>query len=148
MGSDLVVFAVEGWRLALPQAGVRELVRAVAVSPLPGAPDGVDGVIDVRGEVLPVYDLAGRLGVPARPVTASDHMLICDTGARGVVVVRADRVLEIRSTEAQLQGTSAAPMVAGVMALPDGVVVLCDLGAFLSEPDAARLAEAMAQVRA
>lgn len=143
MGSDLVVFAVEGWRLALPQTSVRELIRAVAVSPLPGAPDGVNGVIDVRGEVLPVYDLAGRLGVPTREVAAADHMLICDTGARGVVVVRADRVLEIRPTDAPLRPTPAAPMVAGVMALPDGVVVLCDLGAFLSDGDAAQLAAAL-----
>src|SRR5262249_18625738 len=63
---DVVVFEVHGRQYALPAGQVRELVRAVALVPLPGAPAVVEGVFNLRGKVVPVLDIRGRFGLPPR----------------------------------------------------------------------------------
>ncbi len=146
--SELVVFEVGPCKLALPSACVRELLRAVATTHLPGAPTGVDGVIDVRGTIVPVFDLRARLALAPRPLQSSDHLLICEAGASGVVAVRADRITEIRAIPSSPdlpQGeTLADPLVRSLARSSDGIIVICDLSAFLTEPDLETLAGALA----
>ncbi|MEO8561278.1 MAG: chemotaxis protein CheW, partial [bacterium] len=55
-----------GATIGLPAAAVREIVRAVAITPLPGAPDIVEGAVNVRGRLVPVIDVRRLLGFPAR----------------------------------------------------------------------------------
>ena len=61
-GGSLAILAFElgSGLYALPMADVDELVRAVTVVPLPKAPAVVEGVVDVRGRVVPVFDLRAR----------------------------------------------------------------------------------------
>lgn len=145
--AGIVIFAVGPCQLALPHVTVQEIVRAVEITGLPGAPPSVEGVIDVRGSLLPVYDLRVRLGIEPRAVLPSDVMLICNGGSRGTVVVRVDRVIAFRELEDGAIGTTevaADPVIAGLLRLPDGVVLVCDLGAFLSSDQAISLAYALA----
>ena len=58
---DVLVFHLNAQRYGLPVADVQEVVRAVAVAPLPKAPRIVEGVIDVRGRLVPPHPA----GVPA-----------------------------------------------------------------------------------
>lgn len=145
--SELVVFEVGPQRLGLASASVREILQAVAITPLPGAPTGVEGVIDLRGTIVPVFDLRARIALPPRPLRITDHLLVCDAGACGVVIIRADRITQIRAIadtpELPQVATAADPLVRGLARLPDGIVVICDLSAFLTEPDLETLARAM-----
>jgi purine-binding chemotaxis protein CheW len=68
---------VGGEQFALPVEHVREIARLGAISPVPGAGNVVLGVRNLRGQVLPVFDLAALLGVagggrPARVVVAEE----------------------------------------------------------------------------
>ncbi|MEO8554954.1 MAG: chemotaxis protein CheW, partial [Kofleriaceae bacterium] len=145
-GGEIVVFAIGERHLGLASTCVRELLRAVAPSPLPGAPAGIDGVIDVRGTIVPLVDLSQRIGVARRALRASDQLLLCD-GVLGPLAVRADRILEIRSIEAIEAPPPAVetvdPLVAGLVKLVDGVIVICDLTALLDEADLSALGDAI-----
>lgn len=145
--NEIVVFAVGERRVGVPASVVRELIRAVAVTYLPGAPRGVDGVIDVRGTLVPVVDLSERLGIAVRPIRASDQLVICD-GSVGRLAVRADRVLQLRplSDAAIPSGAEADAIVRGLMRTEDGVVVICELAAFLGHADVAALASAISRM--
>jgi purine-binding chemotaxis protein CheW len=147
--NDLVVFALGERTIGIPSAIVRELLRAVAITELPGAPAGVTGVIDLRGELVPVVDLSERLGLPARAVRAADQLVICQ-GATGALAVRADRVLELRVLELEPlpAGAEADPIVGGLARTADGVIVIAELAAFLAEPDLAALATSIARLGA
>lgn len=144
---NLLVFALGDQRFALPVSVVQETVAAVAVTPLPAAPAVVGGVIDVRGDVVPVYDLGVRFGREPRPVRASEHFVLADAGTR-LVALRVDRVLEIVDIPVH-DVTTTRPddgrmkHVAGVVRLPDGMALLQDLSAFLSEAEATTLARAL-----
>jgi purine-binding chemotaxis protein CheW len=59
---DLATFEVHGREYAIDVTQIREIVRAREVTPLPRAPDLIEGVIDLRGTVVPVVDLGRALG--------------------------------------------------------------------------------------
>ncbi len=135
-------------RVALPFTSIVEIVQAVTVTPLPGAPPIVDGVINVRGAVVPVADLGARLGAASGSVKPSQHMVLARAGAR-MVALRVERAADLLqvppsnlTASSELRG--AAPYIRGAVALPDGLLLLCDLEAFLSEPECAALDDALA----
>ncbi len=67
---DVLVFELANAQHALPLENVREVVRAVAVTPLPNAPSVIEGIINVRGTVTAVLSLRGRFDYPERPVNS------------------------------------------------------------------------------
>jgi purine-binding chemotaxis protein CheW len=144
---DVLVFEVAGQRYGLFAREVREVLRAAAITSLPEAPAVVEGILNVRGAVLPVYDLRARFGLPARALDPDEHFIVADAGARRVVV-RVDRTLELaavpedgwQETPFTLPGGAGA---AGVAALEEGLVLIHDLAAFLTEAEAASLDAAL-----
>jgi purine-binding chemotaxis protein CheW len=146
---DLVVFEIGDRRLALPVSGIREIVRAVAVAPLPQAPPVVEGVVNVRGTVLPVVNVRPRFGLPPRGLSPDQHFILALAGPR-LVALRVDRVSELVQADPQAirPAHEAAPgsrHVAGVASLPDGVIVIQDLDQLLSLDEHASLDVALAE---
>jgi purine-binding chemotaxis protein CheW len=140
---DVLIFEVEGVRYGLSLALVREVVRAVAVTPLPRAPAVVNGIIDVRGETLPVFDLRRRFGAAERPVQAEDRFVIA-RGEKRTAALRVDRVhWTHRVDEGQIEKPSElvprVQYVAGIVKLPDGMVLIHDLDTFLSASESLEL---------
>lgn len=145
---EVLLFTLEGQRYGLPSAEVRELVRAVRLTPLPRAPDVVEGLLDLRGELLAVLDLRRRFRLPPRPLSPTDHFVLARVGPR-TVGLRVDRAEGLLTFEpgAFDEAPSALPgvgYVAGVVKLPDGLVLVHDLGSFLSEAEALALDTALA----
>ena len=143
---EVLVFEVGGQRYALRSPDVRELVRAVTVVPLPKAPAIIEGIINVRGAVVPVLDVRTRFRLPAKAPTHTDHLILASTDGR-LVALRADRALALAQLEASEveDAKSVVPgtdYVAGVAKLPDGLVLIHDLQTFLSRAEAAGLDEA------
>ena len=143
----LLLFRLDDIRGALPLAQLQETVRAVAITPLAGAPGVVEGVIDVRGTVVPVLDLRARFRLPARPVIPADHLIIAHAGDR-TVALRVDEAQDV-VTLADETVTPAGPddpalaHLAGVARLPDGLVLVHDLQAFLTQGEEQALAAAL-----
>src|SRR5678816_4221005 len=90
----LLLFTIDSTRYAVASADVTEIVRAVAVTPLPGAPRAVAGVIDVRGSLVPVFDLRHRFGLPARDVEPEHHFILVRTPTR-TAALHVDHVLDL-----------------------------------------------------
>src|SRR5262245_6063358 len=93
---EVLVVASDGGTLALPSSDVVEVVRAVAVTPLPKAPAIVEGVMNVRGKVVPVINVRARLGLSAREIAPSDHFVIARVAGREVAL-HVDQALSLRS---------------------------------------------------
>jgi purine-binding chemotaxis protein CheW len=71
---ELACFELEGARYAVDVAQVREISRCPALVPLPHAPPLIEGVVDLRGTVLPVLDLGRALG--RAPVTGPSRLAV------------------------------------------------------------------------
>ena len=144
-----LLFTLDERRFALPVPQVREALPAVAITPLAGAPGVVEGVVDVRGTVVPVLDLRARFGLPPRAISPDDHLVLAQAGARPVLL-RVDRVTDVATLEdadvaAARPDDPALRHLAGVARLPDGLVLLADVEAFLTQGEADALAAALAR---
>jgi purine-binding chemotaxis protein CheW len=148
--TSVLVVDVGGHRSGLPAEVVLELQRMVAVVPLPGAPVVVDGVIDVRGAVVPVIDLRARFGLPGCPPAPSEHLVLVRARDR-TVALRVDRVLDLveiaSAAVASASGLPAGPHLRGVTVLEDGLLLIHDAEAFLSDYEVAVLDEALVEWR-
>lgn len=136
---EILVFELAGHRFGLPGSTVRELLRAVFIHPLPRSPKTVEGVINVRGEVVPVFDLRQALGLPYKPVEPGDHFVVVWAGAR-LAALRVDRAVELATVEASAVEKRAELPAQGVAKFADGLVVLPDVHSLLAEEGSLNLA--------
>ena len=92
---QLLSFEMGGLHCAVELAHVREIVRYEPVTRVPRVPTCVRGVVNLRGSVLPVIDLAVGFGMPQAPVTAQTCLLVVEAaigGDRAAVGLVADSV--------------------------------------------------------
>jgi purine-binding chemotaxis protein CheW len=139
------VVATGGQRYGLPVEDVRELLRAVTITPLQRAPAVVEGIVNVRGNVVPVFDVRRRFRQLAQPPAHTDHLILAVVAGRPVAL-RVDRAFELVSLadsavdrgEVMLPGVEYIIQVAKCA---DGPVLIHDLDTFLSASDIALLAK-------
>lgn len=128
-GVMLLVFRLEGREHALPVEDVVEVLRMVAATPLPEAPPWVDGVINVRGRVIPLVDLRRRLGAPRREPDVSTPIIVVQAAetATGLVVDEVVELLVLGSEAlASPAPVTASSAVAGVAREGDRLILVLD----------------------
>jgi purine-binding chemotaxis protein CheW len=92
--TQLVVFRIEKSEYALPVGNVGEILRMVAIAPVPEAPEWLPGVINLRGKVIPVIDLRIRLGLPRQEVGLNTPIIVAEHEGQSVGL-GADSVTEL-----------------------------------------------------
>ena len=145
----VLTFRIDGEPYALPAESVREVTRAVTIRRLPRAPAAVEGVIDVRGKLVPVLDLRQRFALPPKALDPSEYLLIAAAADGRPVAMRADELPEVATLAPEqmepVRGLAAtSPYVAGVGKTPDGLVFIHDPATFLTQTEQLALDEAMA----
>lgn len=101
MALDFITFHLEGRLYALPLTCVAEIVRYRELNRLPHMPRGVEGLLDLRGEVVPVVGLRARLGMPPPPRIEDCFILVVDLkGSKaGLLVDAVDSVVHASPEE-------------------------------------------------
>lgn len=142
---ELVAVDVGGQRWALPLGAVERAIPMVEISPLPAAPTGVRGAINVHGEPIGVLDLDVRLGRAPREPRAGAKLVLARTATRRVALPVDDvlGVVEVARAAIGPAPDSVPAPVAGIAALPDGVLLISDVDAFLTADDERALAAAL-----
>jgi purine-binding chemotaxis protein CheW len=147
----LVVFLLDGQRFALAVEHVQRVLAAVEVTPLPGAPSHVCGVIDLHGDVTPVLDLRRRAadGLP-RAIAINDRFIVLRTARRTVALV-ADEALGVIEVERALLAVLPATPGAqarfrGATQQDDGLVLVHDVDQFLDAHEADALERALEEL--
>jgi purine-binding chemotaxis protein CheW len=133
---ETLIFELAGRRFGVPAPDVQELVRIVTITPpVPGS-GPIEGVINLRGSVVPVFDLRARLGLPGRAPDASESLVIARRAGR-LVAFRIDRALDLATLytgDVESSGLLDAgdDPATGVAKLPGGLVVLLDLESLMA----------------
>lgn len=146
----LLLVEVGDVRCALRLADVLEVHHMVQVSPLPQAPNAVEGAIDLRGSVVAVLDLRRRLGLPSRPPVPDDRLVIVPCGD-GTLALRVDAVVDIHHIPASdlvPAPAAIADAATGIARTPDGLVLIQDVERFLTGDEGAVLDAALDAFRA
>jgi purine-binding chemotaxis protein CheW len=108
---QLVVCALGAEHYALPIEQVREVVRASDPRPVPSEQPWMRGVINLRGTLVPVHDLAARLGLACPPPDpARTKIVIADLGGEPAGFVVDDMVEVLTVADEQLETVDGAPI--------------------------------------
>jgi purine-binding chemotaxis protein CheW len=124
---QLVVFSLGGEEYALPIGAVHEIIRYTEPRSVASDQPWIHGVIGLRGKIIPIYDLAARMGLPAPKEELGKIVIVeTSTGQAGVVVGDVEEVLTV--TEDQLEGvpTTGNAAIQSIAKIGDRLVVLLD----------------------
>lgn len=134
---ELLVIWLNEDPYALPIERVREIVRLRPITPVPHVPKAVLGVISLRGEIVQVLDLRGRLGLAAS-TTAPDlrrHRIVVlnaeDGQLAGLLVDRVSEVLRTPAAATRAPGTRESDSVCALVPHAEGFVSLFDVDRLL-----------------
>ncbi len=143
-----VVFRLGAELFALPVTMVREILDYREAFHMPGAPDWMLGLTDVRGQSVPIIDLRLRLGMAAQAADDTTRILVVDlpgSGRGGGTVVLGlvvDKVLDVADFTASsiedipdFGGKWQAEYIQAVMRRSDGFVLLLDIAGVLARVD-------------
>jgi len=129
-----VNFKVDDQVYALPLERVESVLRMVAVTPLPEAPAGVAGVINLHGKVIPVIDLRQRLGRQSREYNIDDRLLVAGDQVRkmAIMVDEATDVMEVPAQFVQKPDTlQRTKPLASVIQREGDLILVLDIGRIL-----------------
>ena len=145
---DFLAFELEGEVYAVPITQVREILKVPMLTEVPRAPRNVLGVMNVRGDMLPVYDLKKRLQLVDVPPTVTsinethfgfprDARIVLVQDAQGAAGIWVDRIAGV--VKLGLSRLEVAPnlglersCIAGLGRKGDALYILVDLGLALS----------------
>jgi purine-binding chemotaxis protein CheW len=142
---ELVVFHLGPESYGLRLHEVREIIMVGQITPVPRAPHFVDGVLNLRGEVMPVVDLRTRFGLERVEATTISRILITSIGGvfTGLVV---DAVVEVRPVDLHRFGPPPAVTAVGanryiekVARLDNGMIFLLELAQLLTDTETEQL---------
>ena len=139
---ELIAFRVGAQEFCVDIMSVREIRGWTPATPLPHAPPFVKGVINLRGTVLPILDLSGRLGLGETEASAR-HVIIVTKIERHLVGLLVDAVLDIITIQDEaLQPTpdvacdTVKTFVKGLLPLEDRMVSMISLDQVLPQFEA------------
>jgi purine-binding chemotaxis protein CheW len=100
---EIIAFHLGGQQFCIKTTSIREIRGWAAATPLPHAPADVIGVMNLRGSVIPIIDLAARLGVRSNIDTTRSAIVVAEVGRSvvGLVVDQVSDILSIRGDQIQ-----------------------------------------------
>lgn len=147
---QFVTFEVGSEEFAIPILSVHEINRIMEITRVPQSPAFVEGVINLRGKIIPVVDLRKRFGVTSISTTSDNRIIVVEVGDRiiGFVVDRVNEVLRIspdivESPPSMVCGVDSE-YVKGVGKLEDRLLIMLDLGRLLGSRELEQIAQATA----
>ncbi|MCX7680737.1 MAG: chemotaxis protein CheW [Anaerolineae bacterium] len=141
MENQLVVFRLAQEYYGVDIAVVDGIVKMQPVTRVPGAPAFIEGITNLRGEILPVIDLRKRFGLPAGEVTRETRIVnvMIDGMKVGLIVDGVSEVLRVAEEDVEppsplITGIDAA-FIAAIAKVGTRLIILLDLSKVLSRAE-------------
>jgi purine-binding chemotaxis protein CheW len=136
--NQLISFAIGDDQYGVDIKAVREIKGWTAITPLPGQPEYVRGVLNLRGVIIPIVDLRCRFGQGLTSVTPLHIVIVVQIAAKAIGLL-ADRVLDIVSLDGveikpvpKVAQSQRANFLCGLVTSDDAMIALIDLPNLLS----------------
>jgi purine-binding chemotaxis protein CheW len=125
---QLVVFTLGTEHYALPIQAVNEIIRYAEPRSVASRTDWVRGVISLRGRIVPVYDVAARLGITSE-LTEQSKIVIVEAGAEtaGVIVDTVEEVLTVSNDQIEEAPGADSSMIEAIVRIDERLIVLLTL---------------------
>jgi purine-binding chemotaxis protein CheW len=135
---QLVIFQLGREEFAVEVTQVREIIRMQDITRMPKAPSFVEGIINLRGQIIAVLDLAQRLSLEAAERGPETRIIVVEAGdvKVGMIVDSVSEVMRINEDEVEPSPALAADVEAvylkGVVKQDNRLIILLDLTRILA----------------
>ncbi|MGD9610289.1 MAG: chemotaxis protein CheW [Desulfovibrionaceae bacterium] len=135
---QLVTFSIGEEEFGVDILSVQEIIRMMDITKVPRAPDFVEGVINLRGKVIPIIDLRKRFGLSTRDHDKHTRIIVIEINNMivGFVVDSVSEVLRIPASTVEppppVVSGLESEYISGVGKLEDRLLILLDLNKLLS----------------
>jgi purine-binding chemotaxis protein CheW len=149
MEKQIVVFELGSEFFGMDIATVESIIKMQAITRMPHAPSFVEGLINLRGKVLPVIDLRKRFGMPSKEADKNNRIIVINLSGTevGMVVDGVSEVLTISDEMVEpapkIATTVESEFITGIAKLDERLVILLDLGQVLSAQEQGSLEAAI-----
>lgn len=136
-----VTFRLEGETYGINVLQVQEVLRVNEIAPVPGSPEYVLGIINLRGNVVTVIDTRRRFGLPSREVDDNARVVIIEAWEHviGMLVDSVAEVVYLRDSEIEatpsVGNEETSRYIQGVSNREGHLLILVDLNKFLSQDE-------------
>ena len=144
---QLVTFSIGEEEFGVDILKVQEIIRTMEITKVPRAQDFVEGVINLRGKVIPIIDLRRRFGLDSKPHDKDTRIIVIEINNMivGFVVDSVSEVLRIPAGTVEPPPPVVAGVeseyISGVGKLQDRLLILLDLDKLLSSEDLENLTQ-------
>ncbi len=122
---QLVVFSLGAEEYALPITQVQEIIRFTEPRAVASEAAWIRGVISLRGKIVPVCDLAARLGLATERVEHAKIVIVeTVSGTAGVIVDDVEEVLTVEESQLDSVPAAGAEFIEAIAKIDDRLVVL------------------------
>jgi purine-binding chemotaxis protein CheW len=142
---QLVSFELGGEEYGVDVLVVREIIRMPGITKMPNTSDYVDGIINLRGTVVPIVSLRRRFGLDERENDRQSRILVVEAGGSltGFVVDAVAEVIRISSSDIQpppaiTLGNMAQECLTGVLNRAERLLIVLDLNRLFSDEEKAQ----------
>jgi purine-binding chemotaxis protein CheW len=140
---QLVSFELGGEEYGVDVQTVREIIRMPAITKMPNTPDYVDGIISLRGAVVPIISFRKRFRLCESELDHKSRILVMEVGdgMSGFVVDSVSEVIRLHKSEIQpppslvLSGGISQEFISGVFNHADRLLVIMEVGRMFSEDE-------------
>jgi purine-binding chemotaxis protein CheW len=147
MENQLVVFNLANEHYGVDIAAVDGIVEMKQITAVPQAPSFVEGITNLRGEVLPVVDLRKRFGLPLEEATKETRIVNVEMNGTkvGMIVDAVSEVLRVAEEDIEppspIITTVDSAFIIGIAKVDERLIILLDLAKVLSSDERADLVE-------
>jgi len=147
-GEDqFVSFTLANEEYGIPILRVQEIIRHSEPTRVPRTPDFVEGVLNLRGQVIPVIDLRRRFGLPAGERNRDTRIIVVEAGNQtiGMVVDGVSAVVPIGRRQIEPPPPMGAQVrtdfIVGMGKVEDRLIILLDIDRILTAPEKSAIDE-------
>ncbi len=135
---QIVTFRLGDEEYGIDILKVQEINRMTEITLMPKAPFSVEGVINLRGKVIPVINLRKRFGLGIKEVDSQSRIIVVDTGSTvGLIVDSVSEVLRVSSDRIEpsppITGSAGSEYIMGIGKLDDKLIILLDIDKLLGD---------------
>lgn len=129
----------------VPITKVQEIITMTEPTRLPQVPDFVEGIINLRGKIIPIIDLKKRFGMSASKVTSESRSIVVEVAKQtvGVIVDEVSEVLRLSTDTIEpppsVVGGITAEYLTGVGKVDERLLILLDMDKIFTEKEKAEL---------
>lgn len=145
--TQLVIFKLGNEEYGVNIMQVKEIIRMASINKVPQVPQFVEGIISLRGEILPIIDLREKFGLPKKEKSRSTRILVInlDSTTIGGIVDEVSEVLRIQNSAIRpapsvIKGVNSDYLL-GIGQIGERIIILLDLAKILETSEVVKIKE-------